>query len=237
MKLPLLALFSILSFPLALPAHAIVNGRVAPNGSLINKATVMVRTGVGLCSGTLLANDIVITAAHCLKGIGGGITVHFGVQGERGERPVTRFRSNPGYRGDWANDMAILRFAGGAPRGSSPVAALDESPGNIPAGRTIIAAGYGDTQANVGETDTLRYAPLEIIGTRGDQVLLRGRGTSTCFGDSGGPAFLEHEGEMILFGVVSGSLTTSQSCGGTLVFNRLDAHGDWIANTIKDLRR
>lgn len=236
MKLSLLALFVVLSLSLATPAEAIVNGQVAPTGSLINKHTVMVRLGKSLCSGTLLAPDIVITAAHCLENIRSGVTVHFGVQGERGQRPVIRFRAHPGYKG-FANDMAILRITGGLPAGSGPAPVLDESPGQIPRDRKIIAAGYGDTQAHVGDVGLLRYAPLEIMGTHEDQVVLRGHGTSTCFGDSGGPAFLDHEGELILFGVVSGSLASGESCGGTLIFNRLDAHADWITQTIKELRR
>lgn len=235
MKSPLA--FAFLSLFFSVPAFAIVNGEVARPGSEIEKHTVMLNLGNSMCSGTILAPDIVITAAHCFEQRPSVVQVRFGVNSRAGQRETTGYRRHPGFSGIM-NDMALVRFSGGLPSGYSPAPALDDHPGTIPKGVKILSAGYGDTGPRHGNIGTLRFADFEVMGTNGPVVFLRGyNGKSTCFGDSGGSAYIEHNGELLLFGVVNGSLGANGGCGATLYFSRMDSHVDWITRTIKELRR
>ena len=49
-----------------------------------------------------------------------------------------------------------------------------------------------------------------------------------CFGDSGGPAYREHDRERpVLVGITSRT-PPGRSCGRGTIFVRIDVHADWI---------
>lgn len=180
-----------------------------------------------LCSGVLIAPDVVLTAAHCLDLFGpeGAHEVFLGREllprpSEEGRFVrVARAVIHPRYEPKThAYDVALLRLA-------SPV---DVSPAQLPSGdvvpmtgELVRAVGHGDTK-DVDEPSgqrrqgTMRVADVEPASFRAGPA----PGMS-CVGDSGGPVFARDDtGRDVLVGItVSGDV----ACREEAVNVRVDA--------------
>ena len=67
MRLPLVSSIAAVLFAAAAPAHAVVGGAVARDPNGVRQSVVRVESSRGeLCSGVLIAPDLVLTAAHCV---------------------------------------------------------------------------------------------------------------------------------------------------------------------------
>lgn len=209
--------------------NSIVNGETVRGGDPVARHTVSLSGG---CSGTLIAEDIVVSAGHCFEGRGSGGAVEFGTEpGSAGDRRVVAVKVHPGFRGG-GNDIAILRFTGGLPRGFTP-APMNSSPPR--AGQAVIVAGYGATRNGGGGAPQLRKLRRSVESARGSEMRLHGGSGSACNGDSGGPGYLESGGKLILAGVVSRS-GSGRNCAGAEIHTRVDSHRDWIARASAELR-
>lgn len=79
----------------------------------------------------------------------------------------------------------------------------------------------------------LRQTQAPISSLQETEIRLDERKAGTCSGDSGGPAYLELDGEYYLFGVTSrGSLL----CDNTGVYTNALEYKDWIVKTIPLLK-
>jgi V8-like Glu-specific endopeptidase len=220
-----------------LAQDAIIKGDPVRSGSEIERHAVLLQFDNSSCTGTVIAPDIALTAAHCVKRRPRESWARFGKDGQAAKRRVVSYLGHPEYSGN-QRDIAVVRFEGGLPEGYSPAPALDGSSGAVPAGTEVIAAGYGQTSGYDNQAGYLHAASFQIVQSGSWEVFMKGQGTnSTCYGDSGGPAYVEHEGELLLFGVVSGSYGANDHCeGGVLIFSRVDTHEPWIISTIQQLR-
>lgn len=75
-------------------------------------------------------------------------------------------------------------------------------------------------------------APISIVYDSEVQ-LDESKGRGTCSGDSGGPAYLEKEGELYLFGITSRG---SAVCDAVGVYTNAVVFKDWIAQTISKMK-
>ncbi len=180
----------------------IVGGRlVSANSSGPEKVSTV---GLSGCTGTIIAKDLILTAAHCYQNSVQGGYVLFGIQFNGQERKIIRIASstvNPSYT-DANNDVAMLKLESDIPAGYKPVKLL---PSSIPlvAGDIVRQAGYGsDNEPN--SFGTLRTVDSRYIGpsSRGGLSVRNGQ-TAACSGDSGGPLYIQKNGEWYTAGITS----------------------------------
>lgn len=177
------------------------------------------------CTGTLISPRIVITASHCTEGQRAS-NIGFGV-GLRPAQPRATFQVAELYEHP-NRDAAILILSEDV---TSRVPELVPIPANRAAlnsslqGRTVEAAGYGDTRdAN---RDGRWFASLLLEQITQEFVVVNGQGVrGICFGDSGGPVLAtDSQNRPIILGVESSG---DESCVGRDYLTRLDAIVTWM---------
>jgi secreted trypsin-like serine protease len=220
-------------------AAAIVGGKTGEHSA--REHTVFITSRVQDCSGTLIARDLVLTAAHCVASGGS-----FSVTTSAGAIPVSQVVIHPAFRRDSyethkpSPDIAILKLATPVPRPLKPARLATEK--TFPQrGVTFLIAGFGEGTEGDRRIGTFRTAQLVNAGTTGG-IMLRlhapsnAPGTGSCTGDSGGSAYRSESSVLILYGVIAwAGGRPGSNCGAVtgivLVANQLD----WIHATAKRL--
>jgi secreted trypsin-like serine protease len=231
----------------------IIGGDYVSRLSNIGRSTVGIyESKIGyICTGTLVAPHLVLTAAHCVDPKAKNLTIIFaaamkGVDKTR-TRPVVQWIVHPKYSTDTqaqnTNDLALLRFEGDAVVGYTPAAILFDEQA-VKNGTNTIVAGYGlnfatgiSTGAGTLRSTTLNVDNAHFSNTEAmlGQTVKRG----ICSGDSGGPAYLEVNGQLEVWGVASRGdsipLPLVPKCMLFSVFTRVSAHQDFIVNAMAEL--
>lgn len=197
-------------------------------------------TGLAVCSGTLIAPDVVLTAGHCPAT---GIWVRQGTDvhslGWFDHLGVEETARHPSYSGEGKPyDLALFRLKDRV-KDVTPVRLIDPSASlsSTDVGSDVRHVGFGTTG------DDWHY--VHDIGTGGikrevtypitkldDAFLYSGApGKQTCVFDSGGPAFRTIHGVEVLIGVVSAG-DDCHSDGWDVRLDRADIRG-WIDATLQ----
>ncbi len=183
----------------------------------------------GLCTGTLVGQRTVITAAHCLQP---GASYWFMVGG--GSYQANSAHAHPNWSTyTLTNDIALLLLSQAPDVPSMPVATSAPS-----VGQEITLVGFGVTGETQEDAGIKRVATNTINDLDSARFSFAGSGAgtgSTCFGDSGGPAFATLGGKVVQIGVTS----SGQAPCGTLAYDtRVDAYEGWLNDTADgDLNR
>jgi secreted trypsin-like serine protease len=221
-------------------AAAIVGG--STGGKAWQHSVMITSRGGEVCSGTLIARDLVITAAHCVVK-----TDRYAVSVGGVALGVTQLSIHPRFRTDSfetrrpSPDLAILKLNSPAP--SNIRAAPISQDGTLPARNTrYLIAGFGVVAEGDRTTvGTLRSTPLPSIGTTGGIMVRLGlpdgsppRGS--CDGDSGGSVYREESGRLVLHAVIGWATgRTSKGCGAVTGATLVGPQLEWIRATAKRL--
>ena len=225
------------------PASAIVGGGSAPSESIARAVVTIIGSRGSFCTGSLVAQDLVLTAAHCVLP---GADYKVILPGETPPRllDVRRVASHPQFNvaailaHRASADVALLQLA-------APIAASNApSPLGIPTipiivGAPFTVAGIGVTRRGDGKSGgTIRAADLAVTGKPGTlQIRLAdpltnntSDGLGACTGDSGAPAFGMQGGRAAIVGVVSWSTgpNNTDGCGGLTGVTPLTLYREWI---------
>jgi len=237
------------------PSAAIVGGDRVETSSLVGRSTVGIyESKIGyICSGTLIGRNLVLTAAHCVDPKAKNLAVIFSPEMRKARRnqirPVTQWMVHPEYSGNVQakdmSDIAVLRFDGEAPAGFEPAPLLLDR-NYLRNGQRTIVAGYGlnwtiGIHRGAGTLRTTRL-PMDDVNFSETEVLLgQSIRRGICSGDSGGPAYLEVQGRLYVWGVASRGdsipLLLVPDCMLFSVFTRVSSHQVFLQNAINTLSR
>ena len=225
------------------PATAMVGGAPPAAGEIARSPVLIVGSRGNSCTGTAIARDLVLTAAHCVPGDAEYKRVEFDAARRPILKDVARIARHPGFDLNAmlahraTADVALIKLAEPLPDVTVPA----ELGVRVPraAGETFVVAGFGVTVRNDGKTGgTLRTATLVATGRPGslqlrlvDPATRNTRaGLGACTGDSGAPAFEQADGRTVVIGVVSWSTgpNNTDGCGGLTGVTPLANYRAWI---------
>jgi trypsin len=186
---------------------------------------------VAVCTGTVVAANLVLTAGHCAEDVQTGIPLEptdYEVQtaaylaGHLTSKllRVSRVLVYPGFEPkSGVGDAALLQLSTST---SVPSIRLSSEADAWPAGTRALMTGWGRSGGATRRTDRplLRWANTVVQSSEWCASQLRGfyvrrqlcamnapiDNTAGCAGDSGGPLLVERGGEVIEIGVLNGSV-------------------------------
>jgi hypothetical protein len=233
------------------PARAMVGG-AAPAAGGAGRSVVMILGSHGTaCTATAIARDLLLTAAHCVQPGSDYKLADVWSAGAPQLKDISRIERDPQFDlkrlfGHLATaDVALAKLPQPLPE-KIPPAPLDDATSPAVAGDRIVVAGYGVTVRGDGRTGgTVRAATLIATGTPNTLQLRlfdpRTKGDSpglgACAGDSGAPAFRDHDGTLAIVGVVSWSTgpKLTGGCGGLTGITPLIRYRSWIITAAQKL--
>jgi uncharacterized protein (TIGR03382 family) len=227
-------------------AHqAIVGGTTVEPGQWPDAVAVLGSTGT--CTGTLIAPDVVLTAGHCANIKPTQVianTIDFSQ--DTGVRvQVVKTEAYPNWQTEY--DVAVLVLAspiqGVTPRKVGTSCTFH----NFARDTSVRLVGFGATDM-MGQTANtqLRQAMTAVTDpdctggngckeqiAPGGEFVAGGTGSAdSCFGDSGGPVYLDTPVGAVVVGAVSRGVDGADTpCGGGGIYVRTDNLIEWIEQT------
>ncbi len=240
----------------------IVNGVPVSINDPIAKSTVMIKGKYQrfsfICSGSIIAEDLVVTAAHCLGPYASAeLTVFFGVDKNQSgvTYKVVKQILPPTYIPDQKidrNDIALLLLEKQIPASYQPAQMISDSD-ILKSNDFVLLAGYGinvTAMPNNGDggLGVLRYTEQNIIEPNygNTEALINIKNKGTCNGDSGGPAFLQKNNQIYLLGVASrmtdkdivpGNKPIRYECTEEIVYTNILKQINWLKDAEAEIRK
>jgi secreted trypsin-like serine protease len=226
----------------------VVGGTPAKPGAYPDAVAVIAPNA--LCSGTLIAPDLVLTAGHCIemkptKVVIGSVDLAKSPQGE-----TIAVKSAIAYP-DWQHryDVGLLELDKPSHVKPRPIAQACTATEDLATNKKVRVVGFGLTSANgKGSNSLLEDAELPIDDPTcakdpacrpkpinpGGEFIAGGHGVDSCFGDSGAPLLAPTKHGEALIGVVSRGIgSMGMPCGQGGVGVRVDKVALWIEKTSK----
>ena len=228
-------------------SNAIVGGHPVANTLATGKYLVgLFAPRFGNCTGVIIDQDLILTAAHCLPSNPESLTVVFSANlleaRPENMRAVLAAKVFPAWitnqnKKSNRGDLALVRIQGNLPTGFFPAFLLTSSQYLQDKSFTLLA-GYGlnsgiDPNSYPGilrEVFTTisysNYSPTEILLSQLD-------GKGSCTGDSGGPAFILLNGNYYLWGLTSSG---DPQCRYYGIYTNIIPFLGWIKTSAAELK-
>ncbi|XP_058053419.1 brachyurin-like [Anopheles bellator] len=243
----------------ARPSHRVTNGQEATPGQFPYQIALLseFNTGTGLCGGSVLTNNYILTAAHCVISgattLANGGTAIMGAHNRNVQEPTQqriRFSTagivaHPQYTPtNIRNDVAVVRL-------DSPISFNDRvQPARLPArSDSRQFGGFMGTVSGFGRTSDASQATSAVVMFASNPVLTEAdcigqwnavliqpqnvcmsgaEGRSACNGDSGGPLAVQDGGASRQVGIVSFGSAAGCAIGMPSVYARVTFFLGWI---------
>jgi V8-like Glu-specific endopeptidase len=199
----------------ALAAAPIVNGTPTTGSPAVLMLDI---DGGGVCTATLVSKHVLLTAKHCLQN---AKIVSVLLQSGFGEY-ASHFTTHPD------GDIGLVTLAKEAGIEPVPIFTSDLA---AHVGEDVHIVGFGVTSETGTDSGEKREGHTKLHHVTATEMITGYEGSSTCYGDSGGPNFMTIDGKEVIVGVTSGG---SGECGQPENFAvRADAYKDWIEAYVK----
>jgi uncharacterized protein (TIGR03382 family) len=225
--------------------ESIIGGTAAPPGKWPDAVAVL--GAQGSCTGTLIAPDVVLTAGHCAGANPTRVianTLNYNAPGGVTAN-VLRTTAYPNWESSYDVAVVVLAtpIAGVAPRKLGTACTFQQG---FAASTQVHLVGFGSTDPQGGGTNTrLNEVMAPVIDPEcttgngcvaaiapGGEFTVGGNGKDSCFGDSGGPVYLDTPRGPVVIGAVSRGLDNSPTpCGGGGIYVRTDKIASWLETT------
>ena len=240
-------------------ADSILGGRVVLPGSALSKQVFMLfglsAEGQYICTATLITQQHILTAAHCVEGAKkmyavfaidaiaklkkGGIAANDPniIQISSAKIYEKYAGANGGsIEGVDAGDIAVLRLSKPAPAEMKVTKIYNSS---LRKGQTLVASGYGVESGTLHTGSGLLREVNVLVGEplvgKSEFYVDQTNGRGVCSGDSGGPSFVQTSfGELQQVGVTSRG---DEKCAEGGIYTMVPAYNSWIAQTVRQLVR
>ena len=242
--------------PVASGGQEIVGGTATTIAANPWQVSLQTSSGFHFCGGSVLNENWILTAQHCVND-GGGISKPARVEagtttlsGSGQVRSVAEVIVYPGYSGpETGKDVALLRLStpldlsGANVKAIGLVTAADASGGVTGTGVTSRVTGWGTLSSGGSSPDTLQTVDVGILSNSSaqssypqetitaDQLAAASPGKDSCQGDSGGPLTVLKGSTRVLAGVVSWGYGCADSRYPGM-YARVSSFESWISSKI-----
>lgn len=194
------------------------------NSSLLIEVTRP--SGVFTCTGVAINHDTILTAAHCLEGEILKVRVSTEASYDKNGPflEIESFNLHPDYdsqKSNYRSDLAKIKLKDALPEGTRffPIIKKDSNLSG-----KLLRLGFGSR----GQNNVRTLVNPEFKTIRNQEKVLELNDMYSYSGDSGGPIFLQNNGQMYLVAIHS---TLSFGPEGKHSYNPLlSTHREWIAS-------
>uniref|UniRef100_A0A8C1JWZ6 Coagulation factor IX n=1 Tax=Cyprinus carpio TaxID=7962 RepID=A0A8C1JWZ6_CYPCA len=236
--------------------NRIVGGNEATPGEIPWQVVFIEKVNkIAFCGGSLLSEEWVITAAHCVEGKVGSFFIRVGEhdlsknEGRESDHGIAEYHIHPRYnsqRSLYNHDIALLKLKGPIKFSdyalSICLGSKDFTENLLMSAENSLVSGWGRLRYGGVESKTLQKVELPYV----DRIKCKGSSTDTisrfmfcagystirkdsCQGDSGGPHATRYQNTWFLTGIVSWGEECAKE-GKYGIYTRISKYMYWISN-------